>query len=129
MEPLWRFPGSETADCVARADEPMGRGGPEPRCQMWHPRLQHRLPGRFRQLAVEEGDPIGDAASVAQGLTPALTGDGAAGLGAVLEAALIPFNPGENRVGATQGTQGLGDHRAMIGVATDQIWAGVMQDV
>src|SRR5712692_2858646 len=99
MESLRRCTGSQTADRVARADEPMGRGGPEPRRQAWHPRLQHCLPGRFRQRAVEEGDPIGAAAAVTKGGMPAPKGDGVMGLRAVLEATLIPFNPGENRVG------------------------------
>src|SRR5262245_52865836 len=70
MESLRRYTASETADRVGGADGPMGGGGPEPRRQAWHPLLQHRLPGRFRQFAVEEGDPIGNAASVAQGRLP-----------------------------------------------------------
>src|SRR5262252_10848165 len=51
MESLWRCTGSETAHRVARADGPMRCGGPEPGGQAWHPRLQHCLPGRFRELA------------------------------------------------------------------------------
>jgi len=128
MESWRRCAGSETADRVARADEPMGRGGPEPRRQLWYPRLQYRLPGRLHQLAVEEGDPIGAAASVAQGLVPAPRRDRVTGLRAVLEATLIPFNPWENCVGTTQGKEGLGDHGTVVGVTTDQIRAGAVQE-
>src|SRR5262249_10341053 len=124
-----RFAGSETAYCVTRTDGPMRRGGPESRRQAWHPRLQHRLPGRFCQLTIEEGDPIGDAASIAQGRLPVSRRDRVSGLWVLFEATLISFQPRENGVGATQGEEGLGCHRAMIGVATDQIWASAMQDV
>jgi hypothetical protein len=55
-------------------------------------------------------------------------GDEAAYLGAVLEAALIAFDPGHDGVGAAQGKQGFSYHRAMVRVTPDQIWAGAMQD-
>src|SRR5262245_5297164 len=126
MESLRRCASSETADRVARADEAMGRSGPESRRQMWRPCLQHRLPGRSRQLTVEEGDPVGAAALVAQGRLPVLRRERVARLWAVLEAIFIPFNPGEHRVGAVQDKEGLGGHRAMIGVSADQIWASTM---
>src|SRR5215831_8631366 len=129
MESLRRCTGREAADRVARADGPMGGGSPEPRRQTWHPRLQHRLPGRFRQFAVKEGHPISDTAAVAQRRLPVLRRDRITGLRVVLETTLIPFNPGKDRVGTTQSKQGLGCHRAMVGVATDQIWASAMQDV
>src|SRR5215471_2722313 len=129
MESLWRCTGSETAHRVARADGPMRCGGPEPGGQAWHPRLQHCLPGRFRQLAVEEGHPVGDAASIPQGRLPVSRRDRVTGLWVLLEATLIPFQPREHRVGATKGEKGLGCHRAMVGVPTDQIWASAMQDV
>ena len=86
-------------------------------------------PGRFRQFAVEEGDPISDAASVTQGRLPIPRRERVTSRRVVLKATLIPFNPGEHRIRATQSKQGLGRHRAMVGVATDQIWAGTMQDV
>jgi hypothetical protein len=60
---------------------------------------------------------------------PVLRRERVTGLRAVLEAILIPCNPGEHRVGAAQGKEGLGGHRAMVGVPTDQIRAGAMQDV
>jgi len=51
-------------------------------------------PGRFRQFAVEEGDPISDAASVTQGRLPIPRRDRVTSRRVVLEATLIPFNPG-----------------------------------
>src|SRR6266704_1357443 len=36
--------------------------------------------------------------------------------------------PGDHRVRGTLGRQGLDDHRTMVGVTTDRIWAGVGQD-
>src|SRR5882724_1728620 len=129
MEPRRRFTSRQTADRVACADEPMGRGGHESGRQVWHPCLQHRLPGPLRQLVVKEGYPIGAAASMAKGLMPARGGDGGMWLRSVLEAVLIPLNPGDHRVGAIQGQQSLGDHGTMIGITTDQIRAGAVYDV
>jgi hypothetical protein len=48
------------------------------------------------------------------------------GLRAVLEAALIPLKPGQYRVRTSQSTQSLGNHRAVIGVPTDQIGTGAV---
>src|SRR6266508_6547879 len=129
MEPWRRFTSRQTADRVACSDEPMSRGGHESGRQGWHPCLQHRLPGSLCQLAVKEGNPIGATASIAKGLMPAHGGDGGMWLRSVLEAILIPLNPGDYRVGAIQGQQSLGDHGTVVGITTDQIRAGAVDDV